>query len=156
MLCTYHDIWYFIMSIQDPIFPFVFGAITIFWIPDEYFRLPYLPIKDNFCSFTFRLNHDEATAPYVSSLLTQAREYIMTSDHATLLPVFPCLTDIDHLIWSTTGCRHLVAYSHDTNRALVQITRVLGSQDQVEEEEEDVRYALVDLDKMSVCKAYAL
>ncbi len=97
-----------------------------------------------------RLNYDEEMAPHLASLLTQAREYIMTSDHATLLPVFPCLTDIDHLIWSTTGCRKLIAYSHDTNRVLVQIAKVLGSQGQVEEENEDVRYALVDLEKMPV------
>ena len=80
-------------------------------------------------------------------LLDQAREFIMTSDDAALIPVFPCLCDLDNLVWSSTNCKRVVRYIRENNNVLLEVRRADNAESG---ESEGSKYVLVDLEKTSV------
>ena len=80
----------------------------------------------------------------MARLLDQSREYIMTSDDAALIPVYPCLCDLDNLVWSGTKCKKVYQYIRENNNVLVEVRRGDLA------ESEDTKFVLVDLDKTTV------
>ena len=92
----------------------------------------------------FRLNDDDSSAPYVTGLLDQARDYVMNSPDAAVIPLFPCLSDLDNLLWSRTNCKRIRQYIKDRNYVVLEVQR--GGN----EKPEGTQFVLVDLEKTTV------
>ena len=92
----------------------------------------------------FRLNDDDSSAPHVAGLLDQARDYVMNSTDAAVIPLFPCLSDLDNLLWSRTNCKRIRQYIKDRNYVVLEVQR--GGN----EKPEGTQFVLVDLENTTV------
>ena len=92
----------------------------------------------------FRLNDDDNSAPYVKGLLDQARDHVMNSPEAAVIPLFPCLSDLDNLLWSRTDCKRIRQYIKDRNYIVLEVKRD-GTV-----KSEGTQFVLVDLEKTTV------
>ena len=92
----------------------------------------------------FRLNDDENSAPCVTGLLDQARDYVMNCPEAAVIPLFPCLSDMDNLLWSRTNCKRIRQYIKDRNYIVLEVQRCCNVKS------ENAQFVLVDLEKTTV------
>ena len=92
----------------------------------------------------FRLNDDDNSAPYVTGLLDQARDCVMNSLEAAVIPLFPCLSDLDNLMWSRTNCKRIRQYIKDRNYIVLEVQRGGNVKS------EGTQFVLVDLEKTTV------
>ncbi len=86
-------------------------------------------------------------APHVARLLDVARDVIMTSDDAALLPVYPCLVDVDNLTWSRRCCRRVIRYARQDNQVLLEVD---ADVDVGRDVGEPGKYVLIDLNNTHV------
>ena len=92
----------------------------------------------------FRLNDDDNSAPHVTSLLDQARDHVMNSPEAAVIPLFPCLSDLDNLLWSRTNCKRIRQYIKDRNYIVLEVQRGGNVKS------EGTQFVLFDLEKTTV------
>ena len=67
-----------------------------------------------------RLMHDRKATPHISNLLDKAREHIESSTQPALLPLYPCLVNVNDMVWSSTESS-ICSLSDDKTRMVVKM-----------------------------------
>ena len=80
----------------------------------------------------------------MTGLLDQARDCVMNSPEAAVIPLFPCLSDLDNLLWSRTNCKRIRQYIKDRNYIVLEVQRDGNVKS------EGTQFVLVDLEKTTV------